>query len=148
MHIPDIPESFDQYWFKVQAYEKNYDGDTITLTVDLGCDVSLKMRIRLYDLDTPEVNRTEQREAGLVAQRAAQEWLEHSLLADETWVYSIKKEGFGRYLGHVYAIGQKDTLSEYMVRSGFGVAWEGHRHVWTPEELSAIVAKKDTLDER
>jgi len=42
-----------------------YDGDTFTMTIDLGFNVQVTEKIRLFGVDTPEI-RGDERERGLL----------------------------------------------------------------------------------
>ena len=78
-----------------------YDGDTITVDIDLGMGVWLKkQKIRLADIDTPEI-RGEEREEGL----KVRDWLRNKILNKEIILETIKdtKGKYGRWLGKVWA---------------------------------------------
>ena len=79
------------------------DGDTIEGTVDLGFDVSVKLRIRLAEVDTPEIFRPKseaERSLGL----KATEFVEKQVLNKCVILKTIKdKKGkYGRYIGYIY----------------------------------------------
>jgi len=77
-----------------------YDGDTITVDVDLGFGVWLKdQKVRLYGIDTPEV-RGPERIRGLVVR----DWLRDLILDKVILLQTIKRESkgkYGRWLGVV-----------------------------------------------
>lgn len=80
---------------------KIYDGDTITVDIDLGFGVWLKKQsIRLSGIDTPEI-RGGEREDGLIARDILREWIP---LGTEILLVTEKdKTGkYGRYLGEIY----------------------------------------------
>lgn len=91
----------DKYLYHYKAIvTKVYDGDTITVDIDLGLHSWIKKeRLRLADIDTPEI-RGEERPDGLVAA----EYLRKLLLGQEIVIETIKdKKGkYGRYLAKVY----------------------------------------------
>ena len=77
-----------------------FDGDTITVDIDLGFGVWLKVqKIRLQGINTPEV-RGEQRIQGL----KTRDRLIELILNKEVIIESVKdkKEKYGRWLGKVY----------------------------------------------
>lgn len=77
-----------------------YDGDTITLDIDLGFGVWIKgQKIRLYGIDAPEL-RLEEREEGL----KTRDWLRDLILNKEVVIETLKdkKEKYGRWLGKIY----------------------------------------------
>ena len=42
------------YEYKVKSVDHIVDGDTLDVTVDLGFDITHKIRVRLLGIDTPE----------------------------------------------------------------------------------------------
>lgn len=80
-----------------------YDGDTITVDLDLGLGIWLKgQKIRLYGINTPEV-RGESRERG----EAVRNWLAGRILGREIVLATHRdaKGKYGRWLGSVYLDG-------------------------------------------
>jgi len=77
-----------------------YDGDTITLDVDLGFDCSLRMQVRLSGIDAPEI-RGEERPEGLEARDALRRLLPvNSPVRLQTEKDRTGK--YGRYLGTIW----------------------------------------------
>lgn len=79
---------------------KVYDGDTITVDIDLGLNMIFTgQKIRLFGIDTPEV-RGDEREEGL----KSRDWLQGMILGKSILIRTIKdKKGkYGRYLGKIY----------------------------------------------
>ncbi len=79
---------------------KVYDGDTITVEIDLGFKTSVKgEKIRLSRINTPEV-RGASREEGL----KSRDYLRSLILDKEIILETIrdKKGKYGRYLGEVF----------------------------------------------
>lgn len=77
-----------------------YDGDTITVDIDLGMDIWIrKQKIRLANIDAPEV-RGEEKEEGI----KSREWLRDKILGKEVVIQTIKdKRGkYGRWWGEVW----------------------------------------------
>ena len=76
-----------------------YDGDTITVEIDLGFDIRMKRKIRLYGINAPEM-RGEEKILGTRTRNVLREWI----LDKEVVIESIKdKSGkFGRILGKVW----------------------------------------------
>lgn len=76
-----------------------YDGDTVTAIADLGFGVSIKLKIRLMGIDTPELRGVE-RPRGLIARN----FLRGLILNKEVVIktYKDKKGKFGRYLADLY----------------------------------------------
>ena len=107
-----------------------HDGDTVTLDVDLGFEISQRMHIRLYGINAPEINTPEG--------RASKTHLEYLLVGHDGLVLeSIKdradKYG-GRYLGIIKIVppvspvggpqGDKNVNMQ-MVEDGFAKNWDG-----------------------
>jgi len=78
------------------------DGDTVDALVDLGFDVWVKKRIRLYGIDTPETRTRdlEEKKAGIAAQQRLDE-----LMDDCGGIFVLESHGVGKYgrcLGTIY----------------------------------------------
>jgi micrococcal nuclease len=97
--------------FEYIAYvTKVYDGDTITVDIDLGFGIWMKNEsIRLADINAPEI-RGEEREAGLVSRDA----LRKLILNKEVIIKTQKDEKgkYGRYIGTVIIHKITDILNE------------------------------------
>jgi len=91
-----------------------YDGDTITVDIDLGLDIWKRgEKVRLYGIDAPEM-RGEEREQGIVARDA----LRKLILGKEITLRTTKdsKGKYGRYLGVVLCDGC--LVNDWMVENG------------------------------
>ena len=91
------------------------DGDTVDLVIDLGFDISQKMRCRLWGINAPEMNT----KAG-VAARAA---LLGKVQAGPVRVDSHKdrSDKYGRYLAELF-VGD-ENLNQWMVDNGHAVEY-------------------------
>ena len=95
---------------------KVYDGDTITVDIDLGFNVILKnQKIRLSKINTPEI-RGKTREEGLkvrniVRNRIANKWIVIKTQKD-------KKGKYGRWLGEVYCEDCEESLNMWLLNEG------------------------------
>jgi len=99
---------------------KVYDGDTVTVDIDLGFGVVLSSEtIRLYGINAPEV-RGKSKEDGI----ASRDWLREAILNETVTLETIKparkkkdKKGkYGRYLGVIYF--QARNINEFIVEEG------------------------------
>jgi micrococcal nuclease len=94
-----------------------YDGDTITVTLDLGFGLRMeKVKLRLAGIDTPEMRRPELEEA-----RRVRDWLRDKILDKDIYVLTIqdKKGKYGRFLAHVYYnINDLVSINETMLAEG------------------------------
>lgn len=68
-----------------------YDGDSIDCLVDLGFSIKFKIKVKLEDLNAPEM-RGEEREAGLVSRDALRE-----KIFDKEIIIKTKKDKKGKY---------------------------------------------------
>ena len=111
------------YSYRVKSIVKIIDGDTFDCIVDLGFDVLLEARVRMYGIDTPE-SRTrdlEEKKFGLLAK----EWLIAHLNDDIiiTTELDNEKGKFGRVLGTVWAEGT--NINEKMIEEHMAVRYHG-----------------------
>ncbi len=93
---------------------KVYDGDTITVDIDLGFHVVMKKeKIRLYRINTPEV-RGEQRPQGLISR----DWLRERVLEKDVKLvtYQDKKGKYGRWLADIWI--DDICINDELVRNG------------------------------
>jgi len=114
-----------QYWAHVVDV---YDGDTITIDVDLGFTVKIRQKLRLLGVDTPEL-RGGEREEGILVRDCVREWI---LDKDVIVVTKRDKTGkYGRYLGTVYTgmetfnIGA--SINKELLDLGLAKAYDGGR---------------------
>jgi len=94
-----------------------YDGDTITVNIDLGFNMWMFHKsLRLYGIDTPEI-RGEERPEGLKARDFV---LERISVGDEIYVLTQKdKTGkYGRYLATILYGPDLINLNEELVENG------------------------------
>jgi len=99
---------------------KIYDGDTITVDIDLGFDIVLKaQKIRLLRINTPEV-RGEQRPEGLksrdaLRQRIGNKWIKIKTEKD-------KKGKFGRWLGEIWF--EDECINDWLLKEGLAEVYK------------------------
>lgn len=95
---------------------KIYDGDTITVILDLGMKMYVEKVIRLYGIDTPEI-RGEEREDGLISRAWLVEKIEG---ATNVYIRTFKdKSGkYGRLIGSVYIDDESRSLNDQLVAEG------------------------------
>ena len=100
------------------------DGDTIDVELDLGFNIKMKERVRLIDVDTPEIFGRKAVPEGSVASDFTKRWVEERA-ARGNFVYESKrydaKDKYGRSLGYLRWLGvggEKETLNEALVASG------------------------------
>jgi len=87
-----------------------YDGDTLTVDIDLGFSVVLRnIKLRLLGINTPELRggTTETKSYA----RQARDYVREKCLGKEIYVESHKKGKYGRYLATIWHI-ENDEKSE------------------------------------
>lgn len=113
---------FDPYLY-IATVVNTYDGDTTTLNIDLGFDITSKQRVRLYGIDAPEVRGTERKE-GI----KSREYL-RQIIPDNSAVYvrtiRDKKGKYGRYLAILYVKHGERFLNvnKFMVKTDHAKAY-------------------------
>tara|TARA_Y100001970_G_scaffold251455_1_gene324342 strand:- start:48282 stop:48608 length:327 start_codon:yes stop_codon:yes gene_type:complete len=99
---------------------KVYDGDTVTVDIDLGFDVILKaQKIRLLRINAPEV-RGEQREFGLKSRDALRQKIGNKWIRLKT--EKDKKGKFGRWLGEIWF--NDECVNDWLLREGFAEVYK------------------------
>jgi micrococcal nuclease len=111
------------YQYKAHC-TKVYDGDTITVNIDLGFHSWLfNMKIRLYGIDTPEL-RGDTIEAG----RVARDYL-RGLILDKDIILETHKDKtgkYGRWLGVIHLPHDNEntvSVNEILVHAGHAVRY-------------------------
>jgi micrococcal nuclease len=94
---------------------KVYDGDTVTVDIDLGFDVILKgQKIRLVRINAPEV-RGKQRPEGLKSRDALRGKIGNKWIKIRT--QKDKKGKYGRWLGELWIEGE--CVNDWLITEGF-----------------------------
>jgi micrococcal nuclease len=77
-----------------------YDGDTVTVVIDLGFNITNEFHVRLYGIDTPELRGVEDKTPGI----NARERLKQLVLGQDVFLSTLKdkKEKYGRYLATIW----------------------------------------------
>lgn len=103
-----------------------HDGDTVHLAVDLGCDITLKMDVRVSHINAPELSTP----AGKAARDWAVQWFAaHPRLIIRT--VKDKKEKYGRYLAEIFPeipalpVDLAGSFNQAMLDAGQAVPYEG-----------------------
>ena len=102
------------------------DGDTFDAMIDLGFDIWVKKRIRLYGVDTWEsrTRNKEEKVKGLAAKAYTKDLLENSDDGD----FTIKSHGVGKYgrvLGEIYLKGHDESLNDLLKLNGHAYEYHG-----------------------
>jgi micrococcal nuclease len=103
---------------------KVVDGDTVDLRIDLGFQVSLNVRARLYGIDTPEIwgvkKESVEYQEGMKAKQFVEEWFS----GKETVVVETLKDKqgkYGRWIAKVLSLDSSECLNEVLVEQGLAV---------------------------
>jgi micrococcal nuclease len=78
------------------------DGDTVDILVDLGFDISYKIRVRMLGIDTPEMKGKKAAEREHAKQAKA--FVETTVLNKQVVIKTYKDDTdkYGRYLAEIY----------------------------------------------
>ena len=125
---PSITGSSDAWagsGHRVAFVKEVYDGDTITVDINLGYGIVLiNQRLRLYGINTPEV-RGPEKPQGLVTRDAVRDLILHKIVILDP--HSFKKGKYGRWLATVWYKPDPNgltwiNLNQYIVQAGLGAA--------------------------
>ena len=99
---------------------KVYDGDTVTVDIDLGFDVVLKsQKIRLIRINAPEVWGKERPE-GLKSRDALRNKIGNKWIKIKT--QKDKKGKYGRWLGELWI--EDECVNDWLLSEGYAVKYE------------------------
>jgi len=93
---------------------KVYDGDTFTFEVDLGFSVTITEKLRLHEIDTPEL-RGEERAEGI----KVRDYVIGLILNKEFEIQVYKKGKYGRYIADLF-LEDGSTLTEHLLTMKMG----------------------------
>ena len=119
------------YEYKIKTIDHIVDGDTFDCSLDLGFNITHKIRVRMYGINTPE-SRTrdlEEKARGLASKKRLIELLEQH--EGDLILQTNKKGKYGRYLGTVFADqnagdGQEQTnINSQLIDEGYAVEYFG-----------------------
>ena len=97
------------------------DGDTIDVNIDLGFDVKIKQRVRLYGINTPEVRTKDlkEKEKGIEATEYLKKILQRTFIIQTI----LNKRGkYGRVLGIIWV--KEENINERMVNEGYATKYD------------------------
>jgi len=117
------------YTYRAEAL-RIVDGDTVDLEIQLGFEVAIQIRARLYGVNTPEIHGiakdSEEYKKGI----EAQQFLARLIMNRELIVKTIKdKKGkYGRYLAEIWVredFPDKPSVNQRLLDGGYGVPYFG-----------------------
>jgi len=126
-----------EYTFEA-AFVSAYDGDSITLSHELGFTVSKEEKVRLKGLDTPEMRGGTPltKQAARVVRDYVTWWCKDENLISSS--LAGDKGKYGRYLIEVYKDGI--LLNHHLIEIGFARPYFGEKkEPWTDAEAQRII---------
>lgn len=99
-----------------------HDGDTFTFVIDLGFSITIKSKLRLYGINTPEVIG-----ASKVKGIEARDYVRNLLLNKTVLIKVYKTDKYGRYVADVFPfenngnILKGQTLTQHLISKNYGV---------------------------
>lgn len=126
------------YRYVVDQVLEVVDGDTIEVSLDLGFNITYKVRVRILGVDTPE-KVGDQKAYGL----AVKDWSKRWVAAQKGPLYLVSKQ-WDKYGGRVLGDLQLQDGTSYsalLVARGLGRAYQGEaKPPWTKAQLDAALA--------
>jgi micrococcal nuclease len=100
-----------------------YDGDTVTVDVDLGFSMSLrKLKVRLSGIDAAEMRGgTNESRARAVL---ARDWLRSQILGKEIYLESKGIDKYGRWLGRIHTQ-DGNCCNDQLLVMGLAIQYSG-----------------------
>ena len=114
-----------QYLYKVIDFS-NYDGDSMDLSLDLGFNLTIHRKCRMFGIDTPELRggTAISKAAGYLAKEIFADWCIKAM-EDGLYFASENYSGkFGRPLGDMLNA-SGESLREYLIKNNYGVPYHG-----------------------
>jgi len=110
-----------RYWYDATVV-KVIDGDTVDVRIDPGLDLEVRMRCRLYGINTPEL-RGVTKAAGMRAREQLKQWLKEA--ADKNGrvvcrTVKDRRDKYGRYLIEFF-LRDGRSINQELVAGGFAV---------------------------
>lgn len=89
------------YHYKIKDVVRVIDGDTIEVVIDLGFDISIKEKLRLANIDAPELQTKDKLEKKLAieAMKYLKKWLKSQT---QLYIRTSKDDKYGRILGEIF----------------------------------------------
>ena len=112
----------DNLFYYKGLITKVYDGDTVTVTFDLGMRVKREgLKVRLFGINAPEL-----RGKTLIEARESRDFLRSKVLNKDVIIQTVrdKKGKYGRYLANIWVetpAGAWENVNDLMVSEGFAI---------------------------
>lgn len=112
------------YEYFVKDIIKVVDGDTVDILIDLGFNIFTKQRIRLSNIDTPEIftKNLQEKEQGLKAKNFVIEFFNKSKNEGHNiTLMTTVDDKYGRMLGTIFSNGQ--CLNDLLITNKLAVSY-------------------------
>ena len=128
-----------QWTFPVKAIVGNYDGDTVTVELDLGFYTYMKHSVRLSGVDTPELRggTSETKALAKEAKKAVANWLEFHGQYGITFHCQKFSGKYGRPIGDFISDVDGFSLRTMLIENRYGVPYDGGSRVEIQEQHKA-----------
>lgn len=106
------------YTYRIKEIVKIYDGDTITVVIDLGFNTTRLEILRLASLNTPEI-RGDERPAGLESRDWLRDRLNYAMENNQEFIIKTEKDHkgkYGRYIATLFVDGV--NINEQLISEG------------------------------
>lgn len=135
---PSTPTPKSGHVYPVSSLVKVVDGDTVDVVIDLGFSVSIRQRVRLLGVDTPE-SRTldiEEKKYGLLAKNKLAELCAKSTQIELRCPKRDSREKFGRVLGELWVFnnGEWINANQWLCENHYAVPYTGQNK----EDVAAL----------
>ncbi len=110
------------FFYRAQVVEV-YDGDTVTVNIDLGFNMSLRgLKVRLTGVDTAEMKSKDP----ILKEKAvaARDWLRNQILGKEVFLESHGLDKYGRWLGKIHTH-EGTCCNDEMIKAGHALPYDG-----------------------
>ena len=117
------------YYYRVKEIAKIVVGDTADFRIDLGFDLSIKIRVRLVGINAWE-SRTRnlaEKKLGIASKARLKEICEEAMENKTLKISTTEKGKYGRYLGVIYANGK--SVNDQLVKEGHAHHYDGGKRL-------------------
>ena len=120
-----MPKMNHLYYYKVKEIIKIVDGDTVDVGIDLGFDLTVKIRVRLSGINAWEsrTRNKDEKVKGIASKVRLKEMCEAAFEKGTLKISTKEKGKYGRYLGVLYAGGK--SINDAMVKEGHAHFYDG-----------------------
>jgi micrococcal nuclease len=127
------------YHYKIKDVVRVIDGDTIEVVIDLGFDISIKEKLRLANIDAPELQTKDKLEKKLAieAMKYLKKWLKSQT---QLYIRTSKDDKYGRILGEIFG-DNGICINQLLLENSY--AWKYDGNVKNKDLTELIKNKKE-----